>query len=190
MAEYVSRAALKLESVAKILDLDFTNKLVLDIGSSTGGFTQFALEQGARQVVAVEAGTNQMHPSLRQDPRILLLEKTDFRDLPAEALPAPVDLVLADVSFISLRQILPYAAALATPETQFAVMVKPQFEAARDEKVHGIIKNEHVRRDILKDFEQWAKSRFIILNKADSAVAGEKGNRERFYLLKKVAVKH
>lgn len=187
--EYVSRAALKLASVAEVLELDFRDKIVLDIGSSTGGFTQFSLEHGATRVIAVEVGTNQLHPSLRPDPRIQLMEKTDIRDVKAEQLNHKPDLILADVSFISLKEILPSALKLAAKDALFAVMVKPQFEARNSDKNKGIVKNERLRRDILKDFEEWAKNYFVILNKADSAVAGTHGNRERFYLLKKVAVR-
>jgi 23S rRNA (cytidine1920-2'-O)/16S rRNA (cytidine1409-2'-O)-methyltransferase len=175
--------------VAEALELDFTGKTVLDIGSSTGGFTQYALEHGAARVIAVEVGTNQMHPSLRQDPRLQLMEKTDIRDVKAERLLGRPDLILTDVSFISLRAILPTALKLAAPDALYAVMVKPQFEAEAGAKTKGIVKNERLRRDILKAFEEWTKPYFVILNKADSEVAGKHGNRERFYLLKKVAAR-
>ncbi|MEO8785037.1 MAG: TlyA family RNA methyltransferase [Candidatus Saccharimonadales bacterium] len=181
--QYVSRAALKLASVAEALELDFGGKVVLDIGSSTGGFTQYALMHGAKQVMAVDVGTMQLHPSLRDDPKIILMEQTDFRSL--TKLPMAPDIMLADVSFISLRQILPTALQLGGPQTQYAVMVKPQFEAGDNSKHKGIIKNDQMRRQILKDFEQWAQLHFVIRAKADSAVSGGKGNRERFYLLSK-----
>lgn len=182
--DYVSRAALKLASVAEALELDFNGQTVLDVGSSTGGFTQYVLNDGATAVVAVELGTNQMHPQLRNDPRIHLFEKTDVRDL--SKLPVPVDMVVADVSFVSLRQILPHVAKLTGPQTRFVVMVKPQFEAGDRAKHQGVIKNDTLRRQVLKDWEQWAQKLFIIQAKADSAVAGAKGNRERFYLLQKL----
>ena len=179
--QYVSRAALKLASVADVLHVDFQGKTMLDVGSSTGGFTEYALKHGARKVIAVEVGTNQMHPSLRLDPRIELHEKTDIRDFITDQ---PIDLVVADVSFISLREILPSVARLVTPGASIVVMVKPQFEAATGNLKHkGVIKNDRVRRDILRDFEQWAKGRFVIADKADSLIAGAKGNQERFYLL-------
>lgn len=180
--QYVSRAALKLASVAQTLGLNFQDKVVLDIGSSTGGFTQYALEHGARQVVAVDVGTNQLHSSLRNDPRIVLHEQTDIRSL--RDLPTAPDIVLADVSFISLREVLPTAHRLGGGKhTQYAIMVKPQFEAGDQYKHKGVIKNDRMRRDILRDFEQWAAGLFVIKDKADSDVAGAKGNRERFYLL-------
>jgi len=186
--QYVSRAALKLASVAGPLKLDFKDKTVLDVGSSTGGFTDYALKHGAKKVIAVEVGTDQLHPALKAHPQIELHEKTDIRDV--KELSEKPDIVVADVSFISLRQILPSVAALSAPETRLVVMVKPQFEAGQesgqDSRKHkGVIKNDSMRRDILKDFEAWAKQRFIILGKADSTVSGAKGNQERFYLMRK-----
>jgi 23S rRNA (cytidine1920-2'-O)/16S rRNA (cytidine1409-2'-O)-methyltransferase len=179
--QYVSRAGLKLASVAEALRLDFKDKTVLDVGSSTGGFTDYALQHGAKKVIAVEVGTDQLHQKLRGNPRIELHEKTDIRDI--KQLETAPDIVVADVSFISLREILPHVAKLSSPGTQLAVMVKPQFEAAGGQKHKGVIKNDAMRREILKDFETWARSRFVVKDKADSAVSGAKGNRERFYLL-------
>lgn len=180
--QYVSRAALKLASVAEIFGIDFRDKVVLDVGSSTGGFTEYALRHGASKVIAVEVGTDQLHPSLHGNPQIELHEKTDIRDFKTTQ---KIDIVVADVSFISLREILPSVAKLVQPTTQIAVMVKPQFEAGASNLKHkGVIKNDAMRRDILKDFETWTQSRFKIVDKADSAVSGAKGNKERFYLLK------
>lgn len=178
--QYVSRAALKLESVAQKLNLDFKDKLVLDVGSSTGGFTDYALQHGARKVIAVDVGTDQLHPKLRGDERVELHEKTDIRDFQT---PQSIDLVLIDVSFVSLRQILPAISQLLSPDSQVLAMVKPQFEVGDQLKHKGVIKNDRLRRQILKDFEAWAKSSFVILDKADAKVAGAKGNRERFYKL-------
>lgn len=183
--QYVSRAALKLASVAELLYIQFAGKTVLDVGSSTGGFTEYALKHGAGKVIAVEVGTDQLHPSLRANPQIELHEKTDIRDFHTTE---KIDLVLADVSFISLRDILPSVARLCTLETRLVIMVKPQFEAMQSSLKHkGVIKNDKMRRDILRDFEQWALQHFLILNKADSEVSGSKGNKERFYLLKKLS---
>jgi len=236
--QFVSRAALKLKSVAEKLGLNFKGKIVLDIGSSTGGFTQFALSRGAKRVIAVDVGTNQFHLKLRRDPRIELHEKTDIRDFylqgssaasllrehplqvpnlssqtgqPVQSRPnktsfagdpmsadpgrhtgsqvratnESVDLILADVSFISLREILPHVAKnLANQNTQIVAMVKPQFETGARVKNAGVVKNDTERRKILKDFEIWAKQYFVIKDKKDSEIAGATGNRERFYLLK------
>lgn len=182
--QYVSRAGLKLASVAQALKLDFKDKIVLDVGSSTGGFTDYALRHGAKKVIAVDVGTDQLHPSLRGNPRIELHEKTDIRDFETSEI---IDIVVADLSFISLREILPHVATWCSKQTQIVAMVKPQFETGQNMMKHkGVIKNEHLRRDILKDFESWAKQTFIIVDKADSQVTGAKGNRERFYHLRKV----
>lgn len=179
--KYVSRAGLKLASVAALLGLNFKGKVVLDVGSSTGGFTDYALQHGARRVIAVDVGTNQLHPSLLGNPQIELHEQTDIRNM--DELSDTPDIVVIDVSFISLRDILPHVARLCGPNTQIAAMLKPQFEVGGRSKNKGVIKNDSVRRDILRDFEAWAKNVFVVRNKADSEVAGSKGNRERFYLL-------
>ncbi|MGH7241164.1 MAG: TlyA family RNA methyltransferase [Candidatus Saccharimonadales bacterium] len=182
--QYVSRAALKLASVAQVLKLDFRGKTMLDVGSSTGGFTDYALRHGAAKVIAVEVGTDQLHPSLHGNPQIELHEKTDIRDFKTDQ---KIDLVVADVSFISLREILPSVLKLCSKQTLLAIMVKPQFEAGQSNLKHkGVIKNDKMRRDILKDFEDWAHQYFVVIDKADSQVAGSKGNLERFYLLKKL----
>jgi len=183
--QYVSRAGLKLASVAQTLKLDFTDKVVLDVGSSTGGFTDYALRHGAKKVIAVDVGTNQLHPSLQNHALIELHEQTDIRTI--GKLSSVPDIVVIDVSFISLREILPPVSKLITKNSQVVAMVKPQFEAGKAQVNKGIIKNERIRRDILKDFESWAQKTFVIIDKADSEVTGSKGNRERFYLLKSTA---
>ena len=178
---YVSRAGLKLASVAANFKIDFTDKVVLDIGSSTGGFTDYALQHGASKVIAVDVGTDQLHPSLRGDERIELHEKTDIRDFVTDQ---AIDIIVGDVSFISLREILPHVAkSLMQPSTQLVAMVKPQFEAGRGQVNKGVIKNDKVRRQILADFEEWSQRYFVVRDKRDSNVAGQKGNVERFYLM-------
>ena len=179
---YVSRAGLKLASVAKYFKLNFQDKIVLDIGSSTGGFTDYSLRHGAKKVFAVDVGTDQLHPSLRSNPKIILNEKTDIRNFYTDEV---IDVIVGDVSFISLREILPHVASeLMNESTTLIAMVKPQFEAGRQQTNKGIVKNDKVRRQVLTDFENWAKKYFVILDKKDSEVAGSKGNLERFYKLK------
>jgi len=179
--QYVSRAGLKLASVADILKLNFQDKIILDVGSSTGGFTDYALRHGAKKVYAVDVGTEQLHHSLRGNKRIELHEKTDIRDFYLKEMP---DIVVIDVSFISLRDILPHIFNyLTNDQTQIVAMVKPQFEAGKDQTNKGIIKNDSMRRQILRDFEDWSRKYFVISDKRDSDVAGAKGNQERFYLL-------
>lgn len=183
--QFVSRAGLKLASVAELLGMDFRDKIVLDVGSSTGGFTDYALKHGAKKVFAVDVGTDQLHPSLKGHPKISLHEKTDIRDFYLKhEMP---DIIVIDVSFISLREILPHLVNhLSNSSTQVVAMVKPQFEAGKDQTNKGIIKNDAIRRQILRDFETWAKQYFVIKDKRDSDVAGAKGNRERFYLMQRL----
>lgn len=181
--EYVSRAAYKLKSAAEKLKIKFHGKTVLDIGSSTGGFTDYALQHGAKKVIAVDVGTDQLHPKLRGNEKIDLHEKTDIRKFNDESL-KQVDIAVGDVSFISLREILPGVFKKLKKGTLVLAMVKPQFEAGHKYKHKGVIKNDKMRRDILKEFEVWVKGEAVMLAKADSEVTGAKGNRERFYLLK------
>lgn len=180
IAKGENRGYLKIKSAASAFNFDFRGKVVLDIGSSTGGFTEYALERGASRVIAVEKGTNQMKAPLRFDPRVELYEKTDIFDFVASP-----DVIVADVSFISLTKVLMYAKMkLTRPTTQFLVMLKPQFEAKPEQLNKGVVKNEKMRREIIKDFEIWLKKNgFIVVNKRDNELAGKTGNVERFYQL-------
>lgn len=183
--QYVSRAAYKLESVAHIFKLDFTGKTILDVGSSTGGFTDYALQRGAKKVICVEVGTDQLHAKLRGDMRIELHEQTDIRKIMHGEIDIP-DIVVIDVSFISLAEVMPHLVGLIGPKTLVVAMAKPQFEAGVKLKNKGVIKNERIRREILSELELKIKKGYVLLSKADSGVTGEKGNQERFYLLKKL----
>lgn len=178
-----TRGYRKIKQAGHALGVDFRGKLVLDIGSSTGGFTQYALDRGAKKVIAVEQGTNQMVAPLRFRSDVDLREKTDIFSVTLKN-PAP-DLILADVSFVSLRKILNYAKAnLSDRHTKFFVMLKPQFEATPDQLNKGVIKNSAIRRDIIKAFEFWLKNNgFVILDKCNNHLAGRYGNQERFYYL-------
>ncbi len=180
--QYVSRAALKLSSVSSLLKLDFTDKVVLDVGSSTGGFTDYALQHGANKVIAVDVGTDQLHPKLREDQRVEVHEKTDIRKF---TISEQADMAVIDVSFISMTKVLPSVKKLIKSGGQIIAMLKPQFEAGKDQLNKGVVKNSAQRRDIIQRFELWLKdNNFVIETKSDSAIAGEKGNVERFYLLK------
>ena len=204
-----TRGNQKIAGAAGAFDFDFQGKTVLDIGSSTGGFTEFALVSGASKVVAVEKGARQMKAPLRFDSRVELHEKTDIFDVVAEGCaksgagvgsefgPAPgsgsggkivisvPDVILADVSFISLKPVLAYAKKyLASAKTEFLVMMKPQFEALDSQLNRGVVKNEKMRREIIRDFEGWLKHNgFLVKQKRDNSLAGKKGNVERFYWL-------
>lgn len=178
-----SRGRAKIAAAAEAFGYDFRGKTVLDIGSSTGGFTEYALSQGAARVIAVEKGTRQMKVPLRFDPRVELHEKTDIFGF---ALETPPDTILADVSFISLTKVLMYARMeLARSDTDYLVMFKPQFEAEPWQLNKGVVKNEKMRREIIRRFEDWLKRQgFFVVKKRDNTLAGKNGNLERFYLLK------
>lgn len=183
--QYVSRAGLKLESVAKKMRIDFRNKTVLDVGSSTGGFTDYSLKSGANKVIAVDVGTDQLHPKLRLNKKVELHEKTDIRNFRTDQ---KIDVVVIDVSFISIKEILPSVVNLSNKNTKIVAMVKPQFEAGRNGTVNGVVKNNSYRRKILQDFENWCRSNNLYIeNKRDSEVKGTKGNQERFYILRKTS---
>lgn len=189
----VSRAENKLAGAARAFSYDFRGKVVLDIGSSTGGFTEYALLSGARKIIAIEKGTNQMKAPLRFDPRIDLREKTDIFTVKRQALlpqGVKIDTVLADVSFASLRPILIHIKThLVAPDTEYLVMLKPQFEAKTYQLKRGVIKNEKIRREIIKNFEAWLKIHgFLIINKRDNLLTGKNGNLERFYLLRNAKI--
>jgi|AntRauTorckE6833_2_1112554.scaffolds.fasta_scaffold00123_5 23S rRNA (cytidine1920-2'-O)/16S rRNA (cytidine1409-2'-O)-methyltransferase len=181
---YVSRAAYKLDSVVKQLGISFVDKTVLDVGSSTGGFTDYALQHGAIFVYAVDVGSNQLHTSLRGDSRIELHEKTDIRDFTPTQ---PPDLILIDVSFIPATKLLPKLTEIASEQTDIIIMAKPQFEARDQSDLHnGIVKNNRIRRDIFRQFEARVANYCKIISSFDSGVAGAKGNVERFYHLHKL----
>ena len=181
----VGRAELKLLGAITAFGVSLVDKTVLDIGSSTGGFTEAALRNGAKHVIAVEKGTRQMKAPLRFDPRIDLHEKTDIFEFEISREERP-DFILADVSFVSLRNVLMYAKYhFAKPKTEFLVMLKPQFEAKPWQLKDGIIKNNKIRRGIIVEFEAFLKDNgFVIVGKQDNKVAGRFGNVERFYHLK------
>ncbi len=181
---YINRGALKLASIAEKFKLDFTDKIILDIGSSTGGFTDYCLKNGAKKIIAVDVGSFQLHPSLVGNPKIELYEKTDIRNFITKEI---FDYILIDVSFISISHILDKVYSLASKNTIICLLVKPQFETSKNDlNAFGVVKNDHIRRDILKKIENNFFKNFLILNKSDSMIFGRKGNRERFYLLKKI----
>ena len=181
--KYVSRAGDKLASVAEPLGLDFASKVVLDVGSSTGGFTDFALQNGASKVYCVDVGTAQLAYKLRQDNRVVVMEQTDIRDA---QLPELADIAVMDVSFISLTKVLEATAALVRPDAPIIAMAKPQFEAGKSlaDKYHGVIPEGSERDEVLSQLRDWIAERFEIEQEADSGVTGMEGNRERFFALR------
>jgi 23S rRNA (cytidine1920-2'-O)/16S rRNA (cytidine1409-2'-O)-methyltransferase len=185
---FVSRGGEKLDHALDAIGLDIAGLDCLDVGASTGGFTDCLLQHGARRVIALDVGYGQLHPRLRDDPRVVVLERTNVRHV--SELPFPPQLVTCDVSFISVRVALPPALALALPEWEALVLVKPQFEAGRaDVPRGGVVREPQTQRRVLRDVAEaaldWgAETRAVV----DSGLPGPKGNREFFLHL--VAHKH
>ncbi len=182
--KYVSRAGDKLASIADELALDFRGKVLLDVGSSTGGFTDFALQNGAVKSYCVDVGTGQLAYKLRQDPRAVVMERTDIR---VAVLPELADLAVIDVSFISLIKILDHVADLVKPGAPIVAMAKPQFEAGKPlaDKYRGVIPVGPERDQVLSSLRSWITANgFEISAEADSKVSGMEGNVERFMLLR------
>src|SRR6187551_1449451 len=174
---YVSRGGEKLAHALELTALDPAGKDCLDVGASTGGFTDCLLQAGAARVIALDVGYGQLHPRLRADDRVTVLERVNARHL--DALPFPPDLITCDVSFISAMRVLPPAIALAAPGWEALVLVKPQFEAGRADVPKGVVRDPAVHRRVLRDFcaatASWGAS---VAGVVDSAHPGPKGNRE------------
>lgn len=180
---YVSRGGLKLEKAIKTFDLDFTNKVVADIGASTGGFVDCALQNGAMKVFAVDVGYNQLDWKLRTDERVINMEKTNARYLKVEDLGETVDFVTTDVAFISLDKILPPAVGLLKEQGQVAALIKPQFEAGKEYVgKKGVVKDPKVHQMVIEKILFLCEQINLNVNGLDfSPIKGPEGNIE--YLL-------
>ncbi len=182
---FVSRGGEKLAGALAELEIDVTGEDCLDVGASTGGFTDCLLQAGAARVCALDVGYGQLHPRLRDDPRVTVLERTNVRDLRCEDLPFPPTFVTCDVSFIGLGKALPPALACAASGWRALVLVKPQFEAGPAEVGKGgVVRDPEVRGRVLDEVAAqvpaWSGR---VLGVADSALPGPKGNRELFLYL-------
>jgi 23S rRNA (cytidine1920-2'-O)/16S rRNA (cytidine1409-2'-O)-methyltransferase len=190
-SRFVSRGGDKLAGALEDLAVDPAGLACLDVGASTGGFTDCLLQRGARRVVAVDVGHGQLHEKLRADPRVVVRERTQARHLDASALgDEPIELVVVDVSFISVRLLLPRLAGLA-PGADWLLMVKPQFEVGREQVGKGgVVRDDAVREAAAAAVRAAAEDlgwRFA--GQAESRVAGPKGNREIFVLLRAAATR-
>lgn len=177
---YVSRGGLKLEKAMKCFPLTPDGKVCMDIGASTGGFTDCMLQNGAEKVYAVDVGYGQLAWSLRSDPRVVCMERTNVRYLTAEQIPEPLDFGTVDVSFISLKLILPALRGILKPDGQVVCLVKPQFEAGR-EKVgkKGVVRDPAVHLEVLRQFLQNAhEADFTVKEMTFSPIRGPEGNIE------------
>lgn len=176
---YVSRGALKLVAALDAFGIDPAGRVALDVGASTGGFTEILLQRGARHVHAVDVGRDQFHPRLRGRPDVSLLEGTDARALTGDLIPEPVDLIVADVSFISLSLVLPPVLALAAPGAALAVLVKPQFEAGPARVKKGIVRDAAVHDEVCARIAaQVTGLGWRVTGTIPSPITGGDGNRE------------
>lgn len=181
--KYVSRGALKLAKAVSVFDVNFCDRVVLDIGSSTGGFTEVSLENGAKKVFALDVGTNILHPRLRENDKIVVMENTDFRFVEQEKLEG-TNLIVTDVSFISLRLIFPKIIEMFGKEIEIIALFKPQFECGEQlaKKFNGVIRNSKIHRELLTNFVNYIENFGMKITGFDySPITGKEGNIEYLF---------
>lgn len=187
--KFVSRGGHKLEHALEHFRLDVKNLVAIDLGASTGGFTDCLLQRGAEKVFAVDVGQGQLAWKLRQDPRVVVMEKTNARFIKPEIFPQPFDLVVADCSFISLKKILPAAVPLLKPGGKIVALIKPQFEAGKAEvdKGRGVITDPAIHQQVLKDLQEFvaAQAGLCWRGVVESPLLGPAGNKEFLTLIEK-----
>src|SRR6185503_4977085 len=178
---FVSRGGVKLSGALERYPIDIEDHVCLDVGASTGGFTEVLLANGASLVFAIDVGTSQLHPSLRGHSKIVSMEDTDIRSYEGKRLPARPDVVVIDVSFISLKTVLPVALSLAASPTSLLALIKPQFEADRKHNKKGIVRDAAVHKEICDDIAAFAASLGCTdIEIFPSSIAGGDGNSEFF----------
>ena len=177
---WVSRGGIKLDHGLTHFGFDVTGAVALDVGSSTGGFTDVLLGRGAAKVYAVDVGTNQLAWKLRQDPRVVVLEQTNARNLDASIIPEPVDIVVCDASFISLSKVLEAPLKLAKPGGKLVALIKPQFEAGREEVGKGgVVRDPAVHGRVCVEAKAWVETQdWTVLGVIESPITGPEGNVE------------
>ena len=188
--KFVSRGGHKLEHALESFQLNVTGLTAIDVGASTGGFTDCLLQRGAEKVFAVDVGQGQLAWKLRQDPRVVVMEKTNARFLKPEHFPAPADLIVADCSFISLTKILPPAVPLLKPDGKIVALIKPQFEAGKAEvdKGRGVITDAAIHDRVLAELRDFvgAQAGLCWRDVVESPLLGPAGNKEFLALIEKV----
>lgn len=177
---WVSRGGVKLDHGLTHFDFDVAGAVALDVGSSTGGFTDVLLSRGAAKVYAVDVGTNQLAWKLRSDPRVVVREQTNARDLTSDDLAEPVDIVVCDASFISLAKVLDRALDLAKPGAKLVALVKPQFEAGREEVGKGgVVRDPQIHQRVCNAAAEWVRGKgWDVLGVERSPITGPEGNVE------------
>ncbi|MDR2191719.1 MAG: TlyA family RNA methyltransferase [Endomicrobium sp.] len=183
---YVSRGGLKIESALNALNIDVSGFICLDIGASTGGFTDCMLQKGASKVYAVDVGEKQLHYKLCKDPRVINVENVNFRYFDVSLIKDPIDFAAIDVSFISLDKILPAAYKSIKDGGKVLAMIKPQFELTASEVKKGVVRDETLRQKAINKIKTFALTLgFTLISETDSGLKGPKGNIEHFILLQK-----
>jgi 23S rRNA (cytidine1920-2'-O)/16S rRNA (cytidine1409-2'-O)-methyltransferase len=177
---FVSRGGLKLEKALKSIPLSVKDLTCLDIGASTGGFTDCLLQNGATKVYAVDVGYGQFDWSLRQDPRVVVIERTNIRHMPYETINQKMDVIVADTSFISLKIVIPSAEKFMRNDTLVLALIKPQFEAGKKNiGKGGVVKDSNIRQEVIKNLKTFFKERGYAVNQIiPSPILGPKGNKE------------
>ena len=177
---WVSRGGIKLAHALEHFGWDVTGAVAIDVGSSTGGFTDVLLTNGATRVYAVDSGTNQLAWKLRQDDRVIVLEKTNARNLTASEIPEPVDLIVCDASFIGLAKVLDRPLTFAKPDARLVALIKPQFEAGREEVGKGgVVRDPAVHERVCADARAWAEGKgWHVVGVERSPITGPEGNVE------------
>ena len=177
---YVSRGGVKLAAALDAFGIDPAGRVCIDIGASTGGFTDCLLQRGARRVYAIDVGYGQLDARLRGDPRVILRERVNARTLSPEHVPEPAGIAVLDLSFISARLVLPAVARLLAPPARAVVLVKPQFEAGRAEVGRGgIVRSDEVRERVVREIREFAEGLgFVTSGVVPSPIRGAKGNQE------------
>lgn len=178
---WVSRGGLKLVGGLDHFGFDMTDRVVIDVGASTGGFTDVALSHGASRVYAVDVGHGQLDWKLRNDPRVVVLEKTNARYLSENEIPEPVDAVVCDASFISLKTVLPAALSLTGPDAFACALIKPQFEVGKGQVGKGgVVRDSSLHEAVVADIQEWfdAMPSWRVLGAKESPITGPEGNKE------------
>ncbi len=184
--KYVSRGGLKLEKAVECFEVSLTDRICMDVGSSTGGFTDCMLQNGARKVYVVDVGTNQLAWKLRQDERVTVMERTNIRYVTKEQIPEPVEFASIDVAFISLTKVLQPVKDLLVPDGEIVALIKPQFEAGREQVgKKGVVRDRNVHLEVIERVLAYAESiGFAVRNLEYSPIKGPEGNIEYLAHLK------
>jgi 23S rRNA (cytidine1920-2'-O)/16S rRNA (cytidine1409-2'-O)-methyltransferase len=176
---YVSRGGVKLAAALEAFRVDPAGRMCMDVGASTGGFTDVLLRSGARKVYAIDVGQAQLHPTLARDAKVIALEKTDIRRIDKALIPEPIELAVIDVSFISLKLVLPAVIDLLSGRADLVALIKPQFEAGRAHIGKGVVRDEAVHRAVCDEIGTFLSERgFDIFGPIASPILGGEGNRE------------